>query len=69
MNRNYERFANDILTLDGLLGKHPIGVEYQFDCFDEVCPRLLETGALRIGARQLLDEANITLGNLAVDSG
>ena len=67
MRRNDERLTNDVLALNRLFRKNPIGFEHQIDSFDEIRPRFFEADALRIGARQLLNEGNITLGHFAIN--
>ena len=67
MFRDYERFADDILTLNGFFGERAIGVKHEFNRFDQICAGFRETGRLRICARQLLDEGNVTFGNATKD--
>src|SRR5688572_25775486 len=58
-----ERLANHLTPAKVLLGKRAIGLQGERDGFAKVGARLVKCRALRIGPRELFNEAYVSLGN------
>lgn len=56
-----ERLANDFSSLNGFVDEIPIRFNDHRDGFLKIRARLLESGALSVRTRQLLDEADVPL--------
>lgn len=61
---NLQRFANDLTSLGRFFNEFPVRFKNQSDGFLKIRASFLKRGALRIRAWQLLNEANVPLGNL-----
>ena len=65
-----DMLADDLMFFHkGFLGEDAIGLERHFNGFPEVYPGLFEGFPLSIGARQFLDESDVSLGDFSENRG